>query len=283
MLESEGKQEQRTCPACSHANRLSAIYCEQCGARLPDIESCPQCGEECTAWQRFCHACGASLTREGPQTGAAPQGSDGSLDAAQGRDSSDLDSFNLRGFSRRVASIFQAVSIRKVVELSSSPIPTDPEVSKDPSDRNDRPGPAIPISSEQFATLGPPETIRANVFWAVVAIVVAVGGQWLLGRGQFAPALGLYAAGIALAVWAFRRNSDDAVPAVNTGTVWEFPPLWLAPILLLPALPAVLSLTRFLIDPKHPPNSFWLLHLVTVRKQRSGLVEIQDIDVGAII
>ena len=163
-----------------------------------------------------------------------------------------------------MASIFQAVSIRKVVELSSSPIPTDPEVSKDPSDRNDRPGPAIPISSEQFATLGPPETIRANVFWAVVAIVVAVGGQWLLGRGQFAPALGLYAAGIALAVWAFRRNSDDAVPAVNTGTVWEFPPLWLAPILLLPALPAVLSLTRFLIDPKHPPNSFWLLHLASI-------------------
>ena len=163
-----------------------------------------------------------------------------------------------------MASIFQAVSIGKVVELSGSPIPTDPEVSKDPSDRNDRPGPATPISSEQFATLGPPETIRANVFWAVVAIVVAVGGQWLLGRGQFVPALGLYAAGIALAVWAFRRHSDDAVPAVKPGTAWEFPPLWLAPILLLPALPAVLSLTRFLIDPRHPPNSFWQLHFASI-------------------
>ena len=76
--------------------------------------------------------------------------------------------------------------------------------------------------------------------------------------------MGLYVAGIFLAIWAFRMNSDEAVPVTIPGTIWGLHPLWLAPTLLLPASIAALSLNRFLIDPQHPPNSFWLLHIASI-------------------
>ena len=264
ILNSESNLEQRNCLDCGHGNRPTANYCENCGELLPDEAPCPRCGELCGVGQRFCHVCGLSLSRKGPQIGAAPNGSDSSLAAGQGQGSSDSDSFESQGLSRRVISAFKAMLQKRVLELSSSPDPTDTEVLNGPSAIRGRPGTANPVSSEESARLGPPATIRANVFWAVVAIVVAIGGQWLLGLGLIVAAICLYAVGIALAVWAFRRNTDDAVPAANSGTIWKISPIWLAPILLLPALPTALSLTSLLTNPRLPPNSFWLLHIASV-------------------
>ena len=264
MLNSEETQEQKTCTACGHANRLVAIFCINCGERLPVQRFCAQCGEECVQGARFCHACGVSLARADLQQGAERQGGGDPPDSGQRRDSADADSSEAQGIVRRAVSPFVAMCLRKVAGLARPPVPEDPDGLEDPSGRPGPTEPAVPNSSDRTASLASPATLRANVYWAIVAIVVAIGGQWLLGLGRIVPALCLYAAGIALAVWAFRLNSDDAVPIAVPGTAWKLPPKWLAAILLLPVFPAVLSLSRFLIDPRHPPDSFWWLHFASI-------------------
>ena len=252
MLNAEETREQKTCTACGRPNRPIANFCESCGERLPERRFCDQCGEECVQGARFCHACGASLAPAGlPQGPERPRDGDPPDSGADG--------VKAPGISRREVSAFLATGWRKVAGLETPPAPEDSEGLEEPSA-----GPARPHASERFARLGSPATVRANVCWAMAAMALAVGGQWLLGRGQTIPALGLYAAGIALAVWAFRLNSDDAVPAADPGTAWLLPAKWLAPVLLLPVLPAGLSLTRFLTDPRHPPDSFWLLHFAGI-------------------
>ena len=264
MLNAEETREQKKCTACGQLCRPTANFCGTCGERLPDRTFCAQCGEECVQGARFCHACGASLTREDLQQGPEPQRGGDPPDSGRGRDASDPDGIEAQGVARPAVSAFLALWLRKVAGLDGPPLPEDPDGLEEPSASPGPAGAAVPHSSDRIASLGSPATVRANVYWAIVAIVAAIGGQWLLGLGRIVPALCLYAAGIALAVWAFRLNSDDAVPVAVPGTAWQLPPKWLAAILLLPLLPAVLSLTRFLVDPRHPPNSFWLLHFAGI-------------------
>ena len=243
----EDAREPKTCPACAYPNRPVANFCGACGERLSERTFCAQCGEEPVPGARFCHACGASLARADLQQETEPQ-SAGDPPAPDGVEAPPT--------SPPALSAFLATCLQKAAQLTAPPAPEVPDDSEDPS--------AAPDSSDRSASPASPATMRANVLWAIVAIVLAIGGQWLLDLGRTAPALVLYAAGIALAVWAFRFNSDDAVPAARPGTAWRLPPLWLAPILLLPLLPAALSLSRLLTDPRHPPNSFWLLHFAAI-------------------
>jgi class 3 adenylate cyclase/tetratricopeptide (TPR) repeat protein len=53
------------CPRCQAANRESARFCEDCGARLAVV--CPSCGVDVTPGKRFCASCGAALTAGQPQ------------------------------------------------------------------------------------------------------------------------------------------------------------------------------------------------------------------------
>jgi len=48
-----------TCPACRHANRETAHFCEACGVRLE--ARCPACGSVTRAAARFCDTCGQHL------------------------------------------------------------------------------------------------------------------------------------------------------------------------------------------------------------------------------
>jgi class 3 adenylate cyclase len=48
-----------TCPACRHANRETARFCESCGVRLE--ARCPACGSVTRAAARFCDTCGQTL------------------------------------------------------------------------------------------------------------------------------------------------------------------------------------------------------------------------------
>ena len=243
----EDAREPKTCPACAYPNRPVANFCGACGERLSERTFCAQCGEEPVPGARFCHACGASLARADLQQETEPQ-SAGGPSAPDGVDPPPT--------SPPALSAFLATCLQKAAQLTAPPAPEVPDDSEDPS--------AVPDSPDHSASPASPATMRANVLWAIVAIVLAIGGQRLLDLGRTAPALVLYAAGIALAVWAFRFNSDDAVPAARPGTAWRLPPLWLAPILLLPLLPAALSLSRLLTDPRHPPNAFWLLHFAAI-------------------
>lgn len=264
MLNTEKTREQRTCTACGHANRPVANFCENCGERLPDQTFCAQCGELFVQGPRFCHACGSSLTHQGLQQGRERQRGGASPDTGLRQDSSAPDGIKMLETPRRMVAAFIAICSRMVVGLATPPAPEVPDRLEEPSGIPVPTGTALPDASERIASLGSPETVRANVFWAMAAISVAVGGQLLLGLGRTVPAVGLYAAGIALAVWSFRLNSDDAVPVADPGTAWKLPLKWLAPILLLPVLPAVLSINRLLTDPRHPPDSFWLLHFASI-------------------
>ncbi len=243
----EDAREPKTCPACAYPNRHIANFCGRCGERLSERRFCARCGQEPVPGARFCHACGASLARADLQQETEPQSAG---------DPSDPDGVEAPPTSPSALSAFLATCLQKAAQLAAPPYPEDPD---DPEDSS-----AAPDSSDRSASPASPATMRANLYWAVAAIVLAIGGQWLLDLGRTAPALVLYAAGIALAVWAFRLNSDDAVPAARPGTAWKLPPQWLALILLLPFLPAALSLSRLLTDPKHPPNSFWLLHFAAI-------------------
>jgi adenylate cyclase len=48
-----------SCPACQHANRASAKFCEHCGARLP--RQCAACGTTLRPAARFCDECGQAV------------------------------------------------------------------------------------------------------------------------------------------------------------------------------------------------------------------------------
>ena len=104
-----------------------------------------------------------------------------------------------------------------------------------------------------------------NVLVGVFAIVSAIAGQWLLGRGQTISAISLYAFGILLALWAFRQYRDIARPYVpNPGTLQRLNPRWLLLILLLPGAVAAWSIERLRIDPNRPSDLFWLLHIASI-------------------
>lgn len=102
-----------------------------------------------------------------------------------------------------------------------------------------------------------------NVLAGILAILSAIGGQWLLLRGQTTAAVGLYAVGILLALWAFRPYRDIAQPYTpQPGTLQRLNPLWLLPILLLPGGVAALALDR--LQPESPSNLFWLIHIASI-------------------
>ena len=123
----------------------------------------------------------------------------------------------------------------------------------------------VPIPPDHLANFGPAGIVRANVLWGVLAIVGAIGGQWLLERGQTLPAIGLYTAAILLALWAFRRSTVFAFPATSDhGRLKRLNPLWLLPIVLLPGAVSAWSLERLLTNPDRPPDHFWLLHVASV-------------------
>ena len=48
-----------TCPACRHANRETARFCEACGVRFE--ARCSACGNVARAGARFCDTCGQTL------------------------------------------------------------------------------------------------------------------------------------------------------------------------------------------------------------------------------
>lgn len=232
MPNTEETRQPKICTACGHANRPLANFCGDCGEPLPERTLCAQCGEECVQGARFCHMCGASVVRAGVQHGP--------------------------GDARRAAAALLANSLQWAAGLAR---PLAPEEADEPEEPPARPGPAPSVPNAEPAS---PATLRANVCWGIAAILAAAGAQWLLGLGRTVPALGLYAAGVALAVWAFRLNKEDALPAALPGTAWRLPAKWLAAALLLPLIPAALSLTRLLTDPRQPPSSFWLLHFAGI-------------------
>ncbi len=247
MPDTEETRAQKTCAACGHANRPVAIFCEGCGAPLTDRTLCPRCGEECVQGTRFCHTCGAPLAPEDPQQGP---------DSGRSRDLPDPDGIKAPKTARRTVPAFLAACWQRIAALAAMPLPEEPGRSQDPT--------PVPDSSARTASPQSPATLRANLYCAVAAILAAIGAQWLLGLERTVPALCLYAAAAALAVWAFRLNSDDAVPAAVPGTAWKLPKKWLAALLLLPLIPAALSLDRLLTDARHPPDAFWPLHFAAV-------------------
>jgi predicted RNA-binding Zn-ribbon protein involved in translation (DUF1610 family) len=59
---SEGVQ----CPYCGEENEARAVYCANCGGKLPTeplANYCPECGAEVEAGAAFCPRCGKSLTK----------------------------------------------------------------------------------------------------------------------------------------------------------------------------------------------------------------------------
>ncbi len=61
------------CPYCGEQNDLGAIYCANCGKKLPELRNdfkfCPQCGEKVEPDQTYCSYCGFNFTelaRTGP-------------------------------------------------------------------------------------------------------------------------------------------------------------------------------------------------------------------------
>ena len=57
------------CPACGHANREAARFCDSCGR--PFEASCPACGHAARPGARFCDACGAPFASSVAQPAAA--------------------------------------------------------------------------------------------------------------------------------------------------------------------------------------------------------------------
>ncbi len=264
MLNTEGIKGQRTCTACGHANRPTANFCEDCGGRLPATVDCAQCGEECDNGQRFCHACGYALAGSGF---AEEQAVGGEVPAGAAEESPVFDVSAGRGWRALLGTTvatLQGSAIGRLVEPLVKPGPADALDQGGPSAGSERPE-AGGISLEQVAHLGDAGTVRANVFWGVLAIVGAVCGQWLLGRGQTLPALGLFGAAILVALWAFRRSTDFSLPALGDhGQLKKLNPLWLLAVVIVPGGFAGWSLERLLTNPDRPPDSFWQLHWASV-------------------
>ena len=248
-----------------HVNRPKANYCEYCGEQLPEQTICPQCGEECNRGQPFCHACGYSLTSEPPQSTTAPRVESSLRDAGERQDSTRLIWLELRGHYNRAATTIRASAFWGQVRLLLAPSSTGLVGMEETAAGSSATEAVIPVSPEQIANFGPAGTVRANVLWGVLAIVVAIGGQWLLEHGQTLPAIGLYAAAVLLALWAFRRSTVFALPATSDhGWLKRMDAWWLLPIVLLPGAISAWSLERLLTDPDRPPDLFWLLHLASL-------------------
>ena len=58
------------CSGCGYENRLVAVVCGSCGARLDAREGCPSCGSANPAGQRFCNECGQPLQGGRPAASA---------------------------------------------------------------------------------------------------------------------------------------------------------------------------------------------------------------------
>ena len=272
----------RICSGCDHANRATANFCENCGQRLPSKARCAQCGDEYAEGQRFCQNCGAPLTDEAAHPTAEPQADGGQVFAAPDRPP-------LPGLAAGAASALRAFRLWRSLGRPDSPSRAHPfELEEPPTGR----GPsetAPPIPQTPVADFMPagvdahgrksaaPTPLSypvdaagvrrsaANAFFGLLAILSAVGGQWLLRSGQSTPALGLYAFAIVLAVWAFRKQLIfDAPAAPSLGPIERLSPKWLLPILILPGAVAAWALNRLQSDPINPPNSFWPLHIASV-------------------
>jgi len=82
------------CPACAHANRPGAKFCEECAAALP--RACASCGAELRATAKFCDECGAPVAAK-PPPASAPLSSTSPQAAAGERSES--------GSSRKIVTI----------------------------------------------------------------------------------------------------------------------------------------------------------------------------------
>ncbi|MEN6480358.1 MAG: zinc-ribbon domain-containing protein [Anaerolineales bacterium] len=67
------------CPSCGNETQEDAIFCDQCGFRLPGAAPaapaagmCRQCGAANTPGELFCSECGAPLDAPAPEVSAAP-------------------------------------------------------------------------------------------------------------------------------------------------------------------------------------------------------------------
>jgi len=60
------------CPKCNHENPSEAVFCRECGTKLPSI--CPSCGNAVSPQDKFCMKCGAKLdeAKPAPIDAAAP-------------------------------------------------------------------------------------------------------------------------------------------------------------------------------------------------------------------
>ena len=261
----EDSRGQRTCPACTHVNRPTANYCEHCGDRLPDEAPCPQCGALCGIGQLFCHDCGFSLAGEPVRGRTEPRGEGGQGSAGRMQDSARLSRPDLLGRIRQGAFGFRISALWRLVIQFLASSPSSTVGSEEAAAGSGATAPAVPVPPEHVAAFGPARTVRANVFWGITAIMGAIGGQWLLVRGQTLPAVGLYAVAIGLALWAFRSSTVFALPATSdSGQLRRLNFYWLLPIVLLPGAVSAWSLERLLTDPDRPPDLFWLLHLASL-------------------
>ncbi len=255
----------KSCPSCSHANRPGANFCENCGEQLADHRICAACGEVCGIGQRFCHACGAALAGKEPASPAPPSGESGNGEAGESPGKASATTEGLGALRGRVGETLRASSFGKIVGGLFTPFGQEPDGAVKPGADREGHDPADAITSGEAALYGPAETVRANVVWGVLAIASAVAGQWLLGRGQTLASVGFYAAGILLALWAFRKRTSFPVPAtLGLGQLQRLRPLWLLPILLLPGAAMAWSLERLLTNPDRPPDLFWILHASSV-------------------
>ncbi len=58
------------CPNCQQETVESAVFCNHCGARMPEF--CHQCGAANPPASHFCHRCGIALLAQGVQRGTPP-------------------------------------------------------------------------------------------------------------------------------------------------------------------------------------------------------------------
>ncbi len=103
----------------------------------------------------------------------------------------------------------------------------------------------------------------ANLLIGALAIGLSIVAQLQIGVGRDWLAAAFFAVALFLALFAFRKAGSldgwlptDAVVATVKGRGW----LWLG--LLMPAAVSAYSIYR--LDPLHPTNSFWLLHLTSL-------------------
>ena len=265
MLNTERVRGKRTCTSCWRANRPTAKFCESCGVRLPDTLICDQCGEECVNGQRFCHECGTALTVEGARsTDAMRERGHPGVFGERPVSSASIRS-KLRALRGRAVTAYRDSALARLLEPLDAPIqPSSGEV-VEPAGVRGTPGAGDTLSREQVAHFGPAAVVRANVILGVLAIAGAVGGQLLLGGGQMLPAVVLFGIAIAAALWAFRRSTDFALPAVGDHEqLRRFSALWLLAVVLVPGAAAAWSLERLLTNPDRPPDLFWQLHWLSV-------------------